>query len=91
MSQVGESGKLYSWDGQEFVELEPSNEIKVPITSEAMMAVKSVRKAASAIIGMRPELSLATSAMLIEAAKLPGIAEAVKAYGLSIYTAKPKQ
>ena len=90
MEQVGEQGKLYSWDGTQFIELEPSGEIKIPITSEAMTAVKAVRKSATALIGMRPELSLAASAMLLEAAKLQGIAEAVQRYGLSIY-AKPKQ
>ena len=91
MAQEGEQGKLYSWNGAEFVELEPSGEIKVPITVDAMNAVKAVRKAAARLIDMRPELSLVASAMLLEASKLPGVAEAVMQYGRQIYAAKPKQ
>ena len=91
MSQTGEQGKLYSWNGAEFVELEPSGEIKIPVTTEAMNAVKAVRKSAAELIGMRPELSLTASAMLIEAVKLPHIAEEVKKYGQRIYTTKPGQ
>jgi hypothetical protein len=80
-----EKGRLYQWNGSEFVELELSNEIKVPVTEEAMDAIKSIRKAAHAAIGMRPELSLVASAMVIEAAKLDGIATLVKEYGQRIY------
>ena len=90
MEQVGEQGRLYSWDGTQFVELEPSGEIKIPITSEAMLAVKAVRKTAAALIDMRPELSLTASAMLLAASQLPDIAARVKEYGLRIYAAKPK-
>ena len=78
-------GKLYQYDGSEFVELEPSNEAKVPVTQEAMDVIKSIRKAAHAVIGMRPELSLVASAMIIEAAKLDDIATLVKQYGQRIY------
>ena len=78
-------GRLYQYDGSEFVELEPSSESKVPVTDEAMDAIKSIRKAAHAVIGMRPELSLVASAMIIEAAKLDGIAMLVKDYGQRIY------
>ena len=80
-----EKGKLYQYDGSEFVELEPSNQTKVPVTEEAMNALKTVRKAAHAVIGMRPELSLVASAMIIEAAKLDDIATLVKLYGQSVY------
>lgn len=78
-------GKLYQYDGSEFVELEPSNEAKVPVSEEAMNALKTVRKAAHAVIGMRPELSLVASAMLLEAAKLEDIAMLVKQHGQRIY------
>ena len=80
-----EKGKLYQYNGSEFVELEPSGEAKIPVTEEAMEAIKATRKAAQGVIGMRPELSLVGSAMLLEAAKMPAIAESVAAYGRRIY------
>ena len=86
MEKQYEKGKLYQFNGQEFVELEPSGEIKLPVSDEAMEAVKTVRKASQAVIGMRPELSLVASAMILEAAKLPAIAESVKAYGQRVYS-----
>lgn len=82
-----EKGKLYQWNGVEFIALEPADQIKLPVTEEAATAVKSVRKAAHKIVGMRPELSLCASAMLLAAADLPDIAERVKAYGQRIYHA----
>lgn len=85
MEKQYEKGKLYQYNGSEFVELEPSEQIKVPVTDEAMEALKAARKAAQAVIGMRPELSLVASAMILEAAKMPAIAEAVKAYGQRVY------
>ncbi|UVS94938.1 MULTISPECIES: hypothetical protein [Burkholderia] len=87
MGSQYEKGRLYQWNGQEFVELEPSGETKIPVTEEAMNAVKAVRKAAQAVIGMRPELSLVASAMLLEASRMPGVADAVKLYGQRIYSA----
>jgi len=80
-----EKGKLYQYNGQEFVELEPSGEAKIPVTDEAMEAIKVTRKASQAVIGMRPELSLVASAMILEAAKMPAIAESVKTYGQRVY------
>ncbi len=50
-----------------------------------MEAIKATRKAAQAVIGMRPELSLVASAMILEAAKMPAIAEVVKTYGQRVY------
>ena len=41
-----QKGKLYAFDGKAFVELEPSDERKLPVTEEAVNAVKAVRKAA---------------------------------------------
>lgn len=85
MEKQYEKGKLYQYNGSEFVELEPSGEAKIPVTEEAMEAIKATRKAAQAVIGMRPELSLVASAMILDAAKMPAIAEAVKAYGQRVY------
>lgn len=81
-----EKGKLYQYNGSEFVELEPSTDIKVPVSEKAMDALKTVRKAAQGLIGMRPELSLTASAMLLTAAELPDIATAVRDYGLRVYS-----
>lgn len=78
-------GRLYQWNGSEFVELEPSGDIKIQVTEEAMDTVKSIRKAAHAVIGMRPELSMVASAMILEAAKLQDMPILVKQYGQRIY------
>jgi len=80
-----QKGKLYAFDGKTFVELEPSDERKLPVTEAAVNAVKAVRKAAHQAIGLRPELSLCASAMLLAAAELPDIAQRVKALGQKIY------
>jgi hypothetical protein len=76
-----EKGKFYQYTGSEFVE--PGT--KISVTNEAMAAVTATRKAAQAHIGMRPELSLVASAMILEAAKLSTIAESVAAYGRRLY------
>ncbi|MCA9302992.1 MAG: trypsin-like peptidase domain-containing protein [Phycisphaerales bacterium] len=57
------------------------------VTEAAVDAVKAVRKAAHKAIGLRPELSLCASAMLLAAAELPDIAQRVKALGQRIYGA----
>lgn len=86
MEKQYQAGKLYQYDGSKFVELEPSGETKLPVSVEAMEAVKQVRKAAQKLIGMRPELSLTASAMLLAAAELSNIAESVQKYGQRIYS-----
>lgn len=78
-------GKLYQYNGTGFVELEPSEEKKLPVSDDAVEAVKVVRKTAHKLIGLRPELSLCASAMLLAAAELPDIAERVRAYGQRVY------
>jgi hypothetical protein len=80
-----QKGKLYQWNGSEFVELEPSSETKIPVSEEAMDAVKRVRKAAQALVKLRPELSLTASAMLLAAADLSNVAELVQSYGQRVY------
>ena len=79
--------KLYRFDGQTFVEVEPSLEPKLPVTVEALQAVKTVRKTAQQALGVRPELSLCASAMLLAAAELPDVVNHVKALGRRIYGA----
>lgn len=85
-----QKGKLYQYDGNEFVELEPSGDTKLPVSPEAAEAVKAVRKSAQKCIGMRPELSLTASSMLLVAANLPDIAEHVRAYGQRVYGGSDK-
>ena len=80
-----EKGKLYQWNGSEFVELAPSTDTKVPVSEEAMEAIKAVRKSAHQRIGLRPELSLVASAMLLSAVELSDICERVRAYGQRVY------
>lgn len=86
-SQPFQRDKLYQFNGETFVEIEPSSESKLPVTNEALNAVKRVRKEAQKAIGLRPELSLCVSAMLLAAAELPDIAEHVKALGRRLYGA----
>lgn len=81
-----EKGKLYQWDGVDYIEIEPSLEKKLPVTDEAFEVVKGIRKEAAKVIGMRPELGLTASAMLIAAAKIPDIAMRIKEYGQHIYS-----
>ena len=63
--------------------------MKVPITAEALEAVKSIRAKAAKVIGMRPELSLVASAMLLMASQQEGIEQQVKAYGAKLYGSQP--
>jgi len=79
-------GVLYQYDGQQFVELQPSDDIKLPVVQEAADCVKATRKRAQQHIGMRPELSLVASAMLLHAAKDPGILEEIRVFGAAIYS-----
>ena len=84
--EVFDKEKLYQFDGSRFVQVEPSKEIKVPITEEVMEEVQELRKNVQKSIGMRPELSLVVSAMIVEMAKNPEeVVNAVKSYGRKIY------
>jgi hypothetical protein len=82
-----EKGKLYRWNGVDFEEVVFDDAgHKVPVTDEAIEVVKSVRKAVQASLGMRPELSLVASAMLLQAGKDLEIVSIVKQYGSQIYS-----
>lgn len=83
----GEKGKLYRWNGVEYEEVQfEENGQKLPVSDEAHELVKSVRKAVQASLGMRPELSIVASAMLIHAGQGPEVVDAVKQYGLRLYS-----
>ena len=84
-TEAFETGKLYRFNGTQMVEIEPSEERKLPVTEEAVEAVKIVRKATQQLIGIRPELSLVASAMLLAAVDLPEITQVVKTYGQQMY------
>lgn len=80
-----ERGRLYQFNGKELVPVEPSDVMKVPVTTEAMEALKGVRKRVAEITKGRPELMVVASAMLIAAAKAPGIEVLAKDYGRDFY------
>lgn len=83
-----EKGKLYKWNGKDYEEISFEENLgqKIPITDEAFEKVKAVRKAVQTSLGMRPELSIVASAMVLKAADLPEVVEAVKEYGLRLYS-----
>jgi hypothetical protein len=84
----GEKGKLYRFNGSTYEEIQFDESIgsKLLVTEEAFDAVKIVRKAVQASLRMRPELSVVASAMLLEAARMPDMVDAIKRYGQSIYS-----
>ncbi len=79
-----EKGKIYVFDGSSFAESEPSQEKKLPVTDDAHEKVKSVRGLLGKQLGIRPELSLVTSAMII-CADENKILNAVKSLIVKIY------
>ena len=84
-SDEPKKGQLYQWNGHEFIEIEPSDMAKVPVTADAMEVLKAVRKEAAARIGMRPDLGIVASAMLLAASKVSDMPQQVKEYGARIY------
>lgn len=80
-----EKGRLYHYNGAELVIVEPSDVLKVPITDEAMDAVKDMRKEAHKLMKVRPELMVVASAMLKAAAQVPDMAQLVKQFAKSFY------
>ena len=84
----GQKGKLYKWNGIDYeeVQFDESAGSKIPVTEEAFEAVKAIRKAVQAKLGMRPELSIVASAMLLDAAKIPDVVDSVKRYGQALYS-----
>ncbi|QBB69431.1 hypothetical protein ELE36_03040 [Pseudolysobacter antarcticus] len=86
MDQEYDPKKLYRWDGREFIAIETNDVPKLPVTMEALEAVKDVRSAVSRIMATRPDLAIVASAMLLAAAKQGEIAQFVKEYGARIYS-----
>lgn len=82
-----QQGRLYQYDGEKFIELEPAEGKKLPVTDEAMEAVKAIRAAASKRLRARPELSVVASALILSCAEDQGSAiDAVIWYGTQLYT-----
>lgn len=79
-------GKLYKYQSGELIELDISDQKKLPITNEAEEYVKAVRKEAAKYIGMRPELSVVASAMLLAAKDVPDLLSIIKKYGARLYS-----
>lgn len=87
----GEKGKLYQFDGHEFVEIQKNENVsKVPITSEALEQIKSMRSDIAKRVGRRPELDVISSAMIDFASKSTQspeeIEEYVKRFYISFYS-----
>lgn len=86
-----EKGKIYLFDGQEYIELEKNEMVKkIPITEEALEQVKSMRSDIAKRIGRRPELDVISSAMIDFAAKsetsTAEIEEYIKNFYISFYS-----
>lgn len=83
--EMYEKGKMYQFNGVEFVEIEPNDGKKLPVTDEAFEAVKAVRSAVQKSLGMRPELSVVASALLLKASQDEGSVASVIEYGKMLY------
>ena len=92
-----EKGKIYKYDGVEFVEIQVNDEVvKVPITPEAMDAVADARKRIHDELkrrspdkrARRPELDVVASVMLMQAAaiKVESLAEGVFQFYKKLYS-----
>ncbi|MGK5033201.1 hypothetical protein [Janthinobacterium sp. MDT1-19] len=81
-----EKESIYKFDGVEFIKLDINKDvIKVPITREADMALKEIRKVVSADMATRPDLSIVASAVLIHALNLDNLSSIVRSYGARVY------
>lgn len=81
-----EKDAMYKFDGQQLIKLDINKDIiKVPITAEADVAVKELRKRVAAEMATRPDLSIVASAVLLHALNVEGIVDVVKAYGAKVY------
>lgn len=86
MHKEFQEGRVYKFQSGEFFELEVSDQKKLPVTGEAEECVKAVRKDAAKYIGMRPELSVVASAMLLAAKDVPDLLSIIKKYGAKLYS-----
>ena len=80
-------GQLYEWNGHELVPIQKSEQVKVPVTMEAMEAVRKTRARATGD-DFRPCLMVTASQMLLAAAaQIPDLPTQVVQYGVQVYSA----
>lgn len=78
-------GQLYTWDGHALVPVPPSEQAKIPVTLEALDAVRKVRAQATRE-GFRPCLLVTASQMLLSAmAEVEDLPDQVIDYGFDVY------
>lgn len=80
-----EKGKLYHFNGEKLVVIQPLPGKKLTITNEAMEAVKKVRNGIGDLMEIRPELSVCASAMLLASLEVSDIHERISELGSSVY------
>lgn len=79
-------GQLYEWNGHELVPVQKSEQVKVPVTMEAMDAVRKTRARATGD-DFRPCLMVTASQMLLAAAaQIDDIPDQVVDYGIKVYS-----
>ena len=80
-------GQLYEWNGHELVPVQKSEQVKVPVTMEAMDAVRKTRARATGD-DFRPCLMVTASQMLLAAAaQIDDLPTQVVHYGVKVYSA----
>ena len=84
-SEPLEKGKLYHFNGKKLVEIEPVPGKKLTITNDAMEVVKQIRNDVGNLMGMRPELAVCASAMLLASMEISDIRQRVMTLGRAIY------
>lgn len=79
-------GQLYEWNGHELVPVQKSEQVKVPVTMEAMDAVRKTRARATGD-DFRPCLMVTASQMLLAAAtQIDDLPDQVVDYGIKVYS-----
>ena len=79
-------GQLYEWNGHELVPVQKSEQVKVPVTMEAMEAVRKTRARATGD-DFRPCLMVTASQMLLAAAtQIDDLPDQVVDYGIKVYS-----
>ena len=79
-------GQLYEWNGHELVPIQKSEQVKVPVTMEAMEAVRKTRARATGD-DFRPCLMVTASQMLLAAAtQIDDLPDQVADYGIKVYS-----
>lgn len=79
-------GQLYEWNGHELVPIQKSEQVKVPVTMEAMDAIRKTRAKATGN-DFRPCLMVTASQMLLAAStQIDDLPDQVVDYGIKVYS-----